>query len=333
MSSRSRGLIGERTLAGSGRGNDIAGRSWQFEPQRGVHAGERPALCDEREGLPFRTAALLFPRTPARYVDPYDFGHGFLSPKRSGRRLARPPFRPPHTSPAVANACGVLSGGGSLDAALFGAWGGLDRSLSALHPRPVIRAPGRFIAPSARFLDGILGCDRLLRLGDDGLAIRPHGTVPICHRAVGGRCHLSLPPSDLADRRLSRRGAPAHPVCRPAGIGRAAELAASALARPFRRPIDLFADRTGGDGAVAPEIGYPVRDVASHPHPACGRRCHGGNLAHGRLGFLSGRSMEARVVDRPDNLLDRAVALRAHCQTTVLASPAVPRRRGSAGTW
>src|SRR5271168_2634178 len=52
----------------------------------------------------------------------------------------------------------------------------------------------------------------------------------------------------------------AHPlilICRPAGVARASEFPASASARPLRRLINLLADRTGGNGSVAPEIEYP----------------------------------------------------------------------------
>ena len=163
--------------------------------------------------------------------------------------------------------------------------------------------------------------------GDDGPAVRPHRALPVRHRAVGRGRHLSLSPSDLADRGRAGRRAPDHPVHRPAGIARAAQLHPGAVARPLRRAVDLLADRAGGDGAVAREAEDPLRDVAPHPHRARGRRRRGRAPAHGGVELLPDRPLEAGAVDRPDDLLDRAAALRAHRQAAVHAPPAVPRRR------
>ena len=54
--------------------------------------------------------------------------------------------------------------------------------------------------------------------------------------------------------------------------------------------------------------------------------------AHGGMELLPRRSLEAGAVDRPDDLLDRAAALRAHCQAAVHAPPAVPRLGSAQGT-
>ena len=48
--------------------------------------------------------------------------------------------------------------------------------------------------------------------------------------------------------------------------------------------------------------------------------------------LLPGRPLEAGAVDRPDDLLDRAAALRAHRQAAVHAPPAVPRLGSARGT-
>ena len=47
--------------------------------------------------------------------------------------------------------------------------------------------------------------------------------------------------------------------------------------------------------------------------------------------FYLGRPLEARAVDRPDDLLDRAAAVRPHRQAAVHPPPAVPRLRGAQG--
>src|SRR5271156_2287376 len=64
--------------------------------------------------------------------------------------------------------------------------------LSALHPRAAVCIFGRIATADARFLDGVRGRDRLRRPGDDRPAVWPHGALPICHRPVGRRRHLSL---------------------------------------------------------------------------------------------------------------------------------------------
>ena len=51
------------------------------------------------------------------------------------------------------------------------------------------------------------------------------------------------------------------------------------MARPLRRPVDLFADRPGGDGALACEVEYQVRDLAPQPYCAGGGRGPAG-LSH-----------------------------------------------------
>ncbi len=157
----------------------------------------------------------------------------------------------------------VRADASSSDASLYRAWGRLAHPLSVLHPCPAVRAAGGNIAADARFLDGVLGRDRLFRLGDDGPAVRPHGALPARHRAVGRGRHLSLSPSDIADSGRPGHCAPAYPVRRPAGIARAAQFHPGAVARPLRRPVDLLADRAGGDGPVAREVEYPLRDLAS----------------------------------------------------------------------
>ena len=157
---------------------------------------------------------------------------------------------------------GTMRVGQSVQVSLCRAWNRLDRRLSVLHSRSAVRAAGGPAAADARFLDRVLGRDRLLGPGDDGPAVRPHRALPVRHRAVGRGCHLPLSPPDLADRGRPGRGAPAHPVRRPAGIARAAQLRHGAVARPLRRPVDLLADRAGGDGAVAREAGNPIRNVA-----------------------------------------------------------------------
>ena len=118
------------------------------------------------------------------------------------------------------------------------------------------------LPPGARFLDGVLGRDRLRRPGDDGPAVWPYRALPVRHRAVGRRRHLPLPPQALADRGRTRPGAPDHPVRRAPGIAGAAQLHPGAVARPLRRAVDLFADRAGGDGPVAGEVEHQLRDVA-----------------------------------------------------------------------
>ena len=108
--------------------------------------------------------------------------------------------------------------------------------------------------------------------------------------------------------RSRRRGAPASPLA-----------------------VDLLADRAGGDGAVASEAEDPLRDLAPHPHRARARGHRGGTAAHGGVGLLSRRPLEAGAVDRPDDLLDRAAALRAHRQAAVHAAPTVPRLGSAPG--
>ena len=75
---------------------------------------------------------------------------------------------------------------------------------------------------------------------------------------------------------------------------------------------------------VAREAEYQLRNVAPHPYRARGRRRCGWAAAHGGVELLPRRPLEARAVDRPDGLLDRAAALRAHRQAAVHAPPAVP---------
>src|SRR5262249_56502171 len=58
----------------------------------------------------------------------------------------------------------------------------------------------------------------------------------------------------------------------------------------------------------------------------------GGPRAHGGFGLLHDRSVEAGTVDRPDDLLDRAAALRARLQAAVHVAAAVPGRRSAQGT-
>jgi hypothetical protein len=89
-----------------------------------------------------------------------------------------------------------------------------------------------------------------------------------------GRCHLSLPPSGLADRRLSRRGAPLILfVARPeliALLNFCKRLGAPASA------LSTYSLIAPGNGSVAsePENQY---ETWHPPHLAC-RRCHGGIL-------------------------------------------------------
>ena len=124
------------------------------------------------------------------------------------------------------------------------------------------------------------------------------------------------------------RRAPDHPVHRPAGAARAAQLHHGAVARPLCRAVDLLADRAGRDGAVAHEAEAPLRNVAPHPHRARGRRRRGGDRCTWSAGASTWCDPWKRALwIASDDLLDRAAALRAHRQAAVHASPAVPRSR------
>src|SRR3984893_6804719 len=228
--------------------------------------------------------------------------------------------------------CGRDSHASSIDASLYRAWGRLAHPLSVLYPCPAVRAAGGNIAADARFLDGVLGRDPLLRLGDDGPAVRPHGALPARHRAVGRGRHLSLSPPDIADSGRASHCAPDYPVRRPAGIGRAAQFHPGTVACPLRRPVDLLAARAGGDGPVAREVEYPLRDLAPLAHPVGGGGHCGWAGAYGGVELLPRRSLEAGAVDWPDDLLDWAAAICAHCQAAVHAPPAVPRLGSTQGT-
>src|SRR6476660_10055382 len=72
--------------------------------------------------------------------------------------------------------------------------------------------------------------------------------------------------------------------------------------------------------------------MASHPYRARGCRHHRGSRPHGRIWLLLGRSLEANLVDRLGNLLDRIAALRANRKAAVLASPAVHYFGSAQGT-
>ena len=103
---------------------------------------------------------------------------------------------------------------------------------------PLFALLGGIVAARARFLDRVPGGDRLRRPGDDGPAIRPHGAVPLRHRAVGRGRHLPLSPSDLAGRGRSGRGACAHSVRAGRNCSRRS-IPPGALERLLRRPVDL----------------------------------------------------------------------------------------------
>ncbi len=210
------------------------------------------------------------------------------------------------------------------------AYSRLGRALPVLRPRALVRAPGGSPPAGARFLDRVLGRDRLFRPGNDGPAVRPDGPLPLRHRAVGRGRPLPLSPPDLADRGRPGRGARGDHARRPAGSVRAAPfLRRRAVGRRLRIPGAFLADRAGGHGPVARGAGHPIRDVARRPHRARGRRRHRGAPAHGGMGLLPDRSVEAGAVDRPDGLLDRAAALRAHRQAAVHAPAPLPRRGGA----
>ena len=128
----------------------------------------------------------------------------------------------------------------------------------------------------------------------------------------------------------------AHPIILfivRAGIARAAQLLEAPMARPLRRPVDYLADRAGGDGPVAREAGTSGTRPGTSRHIVLALvAVAAGAVAHGGMELLPRRSLEAGAVDRPDDLLDRAAALRAHRQAAVHAPPAVPRRGSAPGT-
>ena len=187
------------------------------------------------------------------------------------------------------------------------------------------------LPPARDFWTEFAVATRLHRPGDDGPAVRPHGALPLRHRAVGRGCHLPLPPPDLADR--GRPGG-AHPLSssppgpRCSALSGAMDVPMGAVLATVASPALIAA---GGDGPVACEAEDPLRDVAPEPHRAGGGGSRGRHRAHGRLELLPDRPAEARAVDRPDDVLDRAAVLRARDQAAVHAPPAVPRRGGAQG--
>ncbi len=104
-----------------------------------------------------------------------------------------------------------------------------------------------------------------------------------------------------------------------------------AVARSLRCVVDLFTDRSGGDGPVARAVEDPLRDVASDPY-----RPRIVAVAAGSCIWWDGasivRALEANLVDMPDDLLDWTAVVRAHRQAAVRASPAVPRFGSAQGT-
>ena len=100
----------------------------------------------------------------------------------------------------------------------------------------------------------------------------------------------------------------------------------------FRNRVDRCADRAGGGGAMAGEAEDRVRGMASFSYHSRGCRHCGRDRAHGGIGRLPGRSVEARAVDRVDDFLDRAAALRPHRQAAVHAPPAIPGRGSAPGS-
>src|SRR5262245_45917899 len=108
--------------------------------------------------------------------------------------------------------------------------------LYILRSKPTVRAAGA-AAAGARFLDGILGRNRIRRYGDDRPADWPYGPLQVHDRA--GSRHLPPAPQDLANRVRIGLGAVDHPVRRPAGIAGAARLFPGTLACSLSRPFDV----------------------------------------------------------------------------------------------
>ena len=209
-------------------------------------------------------------------------------------------------------------------ASLCRARGHLGHRLSSLHPRPVVRAAGGTVASARDFwteFSVAIGYAGLAMMGlQFGLTARfryvtePWGEDVIYHfhrqiSLIAVALVIAHPlilfvvrPELLALlNSIRRRGAPASP------------------------PVDLLVDRAGGDGAVAREVEDPLRDVAPTHIVLAVVAVAAGVAAHGGLGLLSGRPLEAVAVDRPDDLLDRAAAVRSHRQAALHAPPAVPR--------
>ena len=137
-----------------------------------------------------------------------------------------------------------------------GTRGALDRRLPVRRPRASLCAPAGRPSASARFLDRVLGRDRLRGPLDHGAAIRAHRPVSLHHPTLGrGRHLLFSPPTHLG-----RAGAGHRPSRDPhlgeARADRRAQRVRRRLADQIRELLDLRARRA--DGAL-------IREEAHRP--------------------------------------------------------------------